>query len=81
VTVADAICKLRETKQGALTQNTDRLSKRQRIVEMKEFLSSHTGVISQYDDKWVRRLVERVTVHDGRVVVGFRSGVEGGVEC
>ena len=39
---------------------------------MTEFLSGQNGLISQYDDKLVRRLVERVTVLEGRVEVGFR---------
>jgi site-specific DNA recombinase len=63
-------------KQGALTQNIDRQSKRQRIAEMTEFLNRQTGVIIVYDDKLVRRLVERVTVFDGKVVVWLKSGVE-----
>jgi site-specific DNA recombinase len=43
---------------------------------MKRFLNSQTGAISQYDDRLVRRLVERVTVYEGRVVVRLKSGVE-----
>jgi site-specific DNA recombinase len=78
--VVDEICKLREEKQIVLSQNVDRKTKRQRIVEMTEYLNSQTGVISQYDDKLVRRLVEHVMVINGRVAVGFRSGMEVGVE-
>jgi site-specific DNA recombinase len=74
--VAEDICRLREKKQSALSQNSDRQTKRQRISEMKAFLNSQTGIISQYDDRLVRRLVEQVTVHEGRVVVEFRSGEE-----
>jgi site-specific DNA recombinase len=74
--VAAEIYRLREIKQSALSQNADRYSKRQRISEMKEFLNSQTGVISQYDDRLTRQLVERVTILEGKVTIRFRSGVE-----
>lgn len=78
--VADEIYSLREMEQDVLGQNVERQSERQRISEMKAFLNSQIGVVSQYDDRLVRRLVECVTVYQGKVVVRFRSGVEIPVE-
>jgi site-specific DNA recombinase len=78
--VANEICKLREEKQSVLSQTADLQTKRQRIAKMTEFLNCQTGLISRYDEKMVRRLVERITVQEGKVVVGFRSGVEVRVE-
>jgi site-specific DNA recombinase len=78
--VTDEIYKLREMKQSALTQNADRHSQSQRITEMEAFLNSQIGVIGQYEDRLVRRLIERVKVSEGRVVVRFRSGTEVDVE-
>lgn len=43
---------------------------------MTEFLNGQTGVISRDDDQLVRRLAERVTVLEGKVAVGFKSGME-----
>jgi site-specific DNA recombinase len=78
--VADEICKLREVKERTLSQMADSQAACQRMVEMAEFLNTQTGVISQYDDKLVRRLVENVTVEEGKLVVRFRSEVEIEVE-
>lgn len=74
--VADEICRLREEKQSAMIQKADHQTKRQRTAEMADFLNSQSGLISQYDDMIVRRLVEWVTVFEGRAIFMFRSGLE-----
>jgi hypothetical protein len=43
---------------------------------MMEFLREQSGVILEYDDRLVRRLVEKVTVNQDAVTVEFKSGVE-----
>ena len=40
---------------------------------MKQFLDEQTREITEYDDQLVRRLIERITVCDKRVVVEFKS--------
>ncbi len=35
-----------------------------------------TGDITEFDDKLVRKLVEKVIVYDDRLVVEFKSGLE-----
>ena len=40
---------------------------------MKQFLDEQTREITEYDDQLVRRLIERITVCDERVVVEFKS--------
>ena len=35
-----------------------------------------SGIITEYDDKLTRQLVERITVIDDRLSVTFKSGVE-----
>jgi len=59
-----------------MSHNTERQNRRQRIAEMTEFLQGQSGVLIEYDDKLVRRLVERVTVFEDRLTVEFKSGVE-----
>lgn len=74
--VAEEILSVRDRKQAALAQESGRLSKRQRLQEMAEFLNGQAGVILKYDEGLARRLAERVMVFEGRVLVAFRSGVE-----
>lgn len=39
-----------------------------------------SGIITEYDDKLTRQLVERITVFEGKLRVDFKSGVEIEVE-
>ena len=46
------------------------------IAEMSDFLNTQTGDIAEFEDKLVRKLVEKATVYDDRLVVEFKSGLE-----
>jgi len=48
--------------------------------EMTAFLAMQSGIITEYDDKLTRQLVERITVFEGKLRVDFKSGVEIEVE-
>lgn len=74
--VADEIYKLREQRQDVLTQDAERDSRRQRIEEMRAFLREKANESLTYDEQLVRRLVEKITVYDERLRVGFKSGLE-----
>jgi site-specific DNA recombinase len=74
--VADEIYRLSELKQSALVENAEREGKRQRIMEMAEFLDGQPGVLEQYDEQLVRRLIEKVTVFEEKFRVEFKSGIE-----
>lgn len=74
--VADEIDRLRELKQKALTESAEREGLKKRIAEMREFLNSQTTEVVEYDEQLVRRLLEKVTVFDEKIVVEFKSGVE-----
>ncbi len=43
---------------------------------MKAFLRKQDSAIKTFDEALVRRLIEKVTVYEGRVVVTFRSELE-----
>lgn len=73
--VADEIYRLRELKQNAMLENAEREGKRQRIAEMATFLNEQSCELEEYDEQFVRRLIEKVTVFDDKVAVGFKSGV------
>ena len=78
--VADEIYRLRELKQNALVENAEREGKRQRITEMTDFLNEQSCQLEEYDEQLVKRLIEKVTVHDDRIEVEFKSGVEIDIE-
>lgn len=78
--VADEIYRLRELKQNALVENAEREGKRQRIAEMTDFFNEQSCELEEYDEQLVRRLIEKVTVHDNRIEVEFKSGISIDVE-
>ena len=78
--VADEIYRLRELKQNALVENAEREGKRQRIAEMTDFLNEQSCELEKYDEQLVRRLIEKVTIHDDRVEVEFKSGISIDIE-
>lgn len=73
--VAEEIYRLREQKQNALVENADREGKRQRIAEMTDFLNEQSCELEEYDEQLVRRIIEKVTVFDDKLIIGFKSGV------
>ena len=67
-------------KQKTQEHNAQRQTKRQRISEMTEFLDIQSGIITEYDDKLTRQLVEKITLFEGKLQVAFKSGVDIEVE-
>ena len=43
---------------------------------MKQKLDEHQEPVTDYDEGMVRRLIERITVYDDRLVFEFKSGLE-----
>lgn len=78
--VADEIDRLRELKQKALTESAEREGLKKRIAEMREFLTSQTTEVSEYDEQLVRKLIEKVTVYEERFEMEFKSGMTVEVE-
>ena len=74
--IVNEIYRLRDLKQETLSRNALRQDKRDRIAEMTDFLNTQTGDITEFDDKLVRKLVEKAIVYDDRLVVEFKSGLE-----
>jgi len=56
-------------------ENVNRDDLRKRNAEMSISLQKHPTVIRNMTRSWVRRLIVKVTVHDDRFEVVFRSGV------
>jgi len=74
--IVNVIYCLRDLRQETLSRNALRQDKRDRIAEMTDFLNTQTGDITEFDDKLVRKLVEKATVYDDRILVEFKSGLE-----
>lgn len=73
--------KLREERQNILTQAALRKDVKDRIEDLSNFLDEQTEAVTEYSETLVRRLIERITVHDDMVVVEFKSGLEIQVEA
>jgi len=78
--LVNEIYRLRDEKETALAKNTGFASQKQRMAEMTKFLKEQKGIIQEYDEQIVRKLIEKITVHDERVTVAFKSGMEIDVE-
>jgi site-specific DNA recombinase len=74
--IVNEIYRLRDLRQETLSRNALRQDKRDRIAEMTDFLNMQTGGITEFDDKLVRKLIEKAIVYDDRLVVEFKSGLE-----
>jgi len=74
--VVEEIHRLRDEKQKAQLESAGRDETRIRIADMKAFLRKQDTSVMDFDEALVRRLIEKITVYEGRVVVMFRSGVE-----
>ena len=73
--VTREIYRLRDKKQKAQVENTGREGLRKQVDEMSIFLRKQPAVIKEYDEKLVRRLIDKVTVYEGWVEVVFWSGM------
>ncbi len=73
--VADEIYRLREEKQKVQLENVGRDELKKRIADMGDFLRKQPTAITEYDEPLVRRLIEKVTVHEDKLTVEFKSGV------
>lgn len=71
--VANEIYRLRELRQATLASNAERQNRRQRITNMMEFLQGQSGIITEFDEKLVRRLVDKATVYEDKIIVEFKS--------
>lgn len=71
----DEIDALKEQKQQLLTSIASEHGRKDKIADMVGFLEEHSHSINEYDDKIVRRLIERVIVHsEKQFTIEFKSG-------
>lgn len=73
--VTNEIYRLRDEKQKAQVENAGRDDLRKRNDEMSIFLPKQMTVIKEYDEKLVRRLIDKVTIYEDQFEEMFRSEV------
>lgn len=73
--VADEIYTLREEKQKVQVDSASKDEIKKRIADMSAFLNEQLTTITVYDEALVRRLIEKVTIHEGKFTVEFKSGL------
>ncbi len=73
--LADEIDRLRELKQNAMVESSEREGLKQRIAEMQKFLAEQTEQIEAYDETLVRRMIEKITVYGDKFTVELKSGM------
>lgn len=78
--IADEIDRQRELKRRVMVDKAEREGYKKRIDEMKTFLAMQITSIDKYDETMVRRMVEKITVYEGKIVVEFKSGANVEVE-
>ncbi|RPF55156.1 hypothetical protein EDD62_1480 [Abyssicoccus albus] len=74
--VAEEIYRLRELKQEVMMKNAARERIRQRIEEMTKFSKEQPHLLKEYNDLLVRRLIEKITIHERQLTIEFKSGIK-----
>ena len=73
--LADAMDELREKKNKILVDIAKDKGRQSKRVELEKFLHGQTDKLDTYDEGLVRRLIEKITIHDnGTYTVEFKSG-------
>lgn len=78
--IGDEILNLREEKHEIMMGSALKQKQIERMEEMTKFLDKQVREITKYSEALVRRLIEKITVYDEKLVVEFKSGLEIEVE-
>ena len=71
--LADEIEALREQKHAVMVESAAREGIKKRAAEMQQFLAEQELEITEYDERLVRQLIEKITVYEDRFEVMFKS--------
>lgn len=78
--IGDAIINLREEHQSILTEAALKHDLQERMEDLISFLDEQTEAVAEYSEALARRLIEKITVYDEKLVVEFKSGLQIDVE-
>lgn len=68
--------RLRNEKQALQAEEASHQDLKLRIDDMMTFLDGQSCELTEYDEQYVRTLIEKITVYDDYFVVEFKSGIE-----
>ena len=78
---ATEIINLREERQSILTEAALKHDLQERMEDLIAFLDEQTEAVTEYSEPLARRLIEKITVYDEKLVVEFKSGLTVEVEA
>ena len=78
--IADEIFKLKEQREQLMMVETTRSDYKERINDLKKFISTSDHSITEYDELLARHMLAKVTIFDDNIVFEFKSGVAVSVE-
>ena len=70
------IRRLREEKQTIQAEDASRHDRKKRIDELIAFLEELPCELTEYDEQFVRTLIDKIIVFDNHFIVEFKSGIE-----
>lgn len=70
------IRRLRNEKQAIQAEEASRHDLKTRIDELIAFLEDLACELTEYDEQYVRTLLDKITVYDDHFIVEFKSGIE-----
>ena len=73
--LGEEVIRLREEKYKLQLEDAGIESLRQKIAELETVIAGGNGKVVEYEDILVRKLIERITVHDDHFTVEFKSGI------
>lgn len=73
--IGDAIINLREERQSILTEAALKHDLQERMEDLISFLDEQTEAVTEYSEPLARRIIEKITVYDEKLVVEFKSGL------
>lgn len=78
--LAEEILRLRELQEQKGMDDATQKEHTKRIQELQKFIQSQPSEITEFDDSLVKKLLEKVTVHDDYLEFRFKSGVTISIE-
>ncbi len=78
--VAEEILRLRELQGQTAMDETAKAEHKKRIRELRKFIRSQPSEITDFDETLVKKLLEKVTVHEDYLEFRFKSGVMVSIE-
>ena len=73
--VEEMVLRLRKKKYKLQLEDAGKESLRQKIAELETVIAGGNGKVVEYEDSLVRKLIERITLHDDHFTVEFKSGI------